>query len=53
LSEMIQRILSYNIDTIRKSIESYEINIKKTNRLHLANVSRHSVLTQEVSYLSK
>lgn len=53
LSEMIQRILSYNIDTIRKSIESYEINIKNTDRLHLANVSRHSVITQEVSYLSK
>ena len=53
LSELIQRILSYNIDTIRKSIESYEINIKKTDRMHLANVSRHSVLTQEVSYLSK
>ena len=53
LSEMITRTLGYNIDTIRKSIESYEINIKKQCRLHLATVSRHSVVTQEISYLSK
>lgn len=53
LSEMIKRVLGYNIDTIRKSIESYEINIKKMDRIHLANVSRHSLVTQEVSYLSK
>lgn len=53
LSEMITRILTYNIDTIRKSIESYEVNVKKTCRLHLANVSRHSILTQEISYLAK
>jgi hypothetical protein len=53
LSEMITRTLGYNIDTIRKSIESYEINIKKQSRLHLATVSRHSVVTQEISYLSK
>jgi hypothetical protein len=50
---MITRILTYNIDTIRKSIESYEVNVKKTCRLHLANVSRHSILTQEISYLAK
>nr|QOI90325.1 hypothetical protein HWQ62_00188 [Pyramimonas orientalis virus] len=53
LSEMIKRIFGYTIDTIRKSIESYEINVKKTNRVHLAEVSRHSVMTQEVSYLAR
>jgi hypothetical protein len=53
LSEKISKILKYNIDIIRKSIESYEINIKNTCRLHLAAVSRHSVVTQEISYLSK
>jgi hypothetical protein len=52
LSEMIQRILNYSIDTIRKSIESYEINVKKVSRNHLADVSRHSVITQTVSYLA-
>jgi|TARA_Y100000389_G_scaffold205122_1_gene263531 hypothetical protein len=53
LSEMITRTMGYNIDTIRKSIESYEINVKKQSRLHLAMVSRHTVVTQEISYLSK
>lgn len=53
LSEMIQRVMGYNIDTIRKSIESYEINVRKEDRIHLAEVSRHSVTTQEISYLSK
>lgn len=52
LSEMIQRVLKYSIDTIRKSIESYEINVKKVSRNHLADVSRHSVITQTVSYLA-
>jgi hypothetical protein len=52
LSEMIQRTLNYSIDTIRKSIESYEINIKKVSREHLANVSRHTIITQTVSYLA-
>ena len=53
LSEMIQRVMGYNIDTIRKSIESYEINVRNEDRIHLAEVSRHSVTTQEISYLSK
>lgn len=53
LSEMIQRVMGYNIDTIRKSIESYEINVRKEDRIYLAEVSRHSVTTQEISYLSK
>ena len=53
LSEMFKRIFGYNINTVRKSIESYEINVNKGDRLHLANVSRHSILTQEVSYLSR
>lgn len=53
LSEMVQRVMGYNIDTIRKSIESYEINVKKEDRIYLAEVSRHSVTTQEISYLSK
>lgn len=53
LSEMIQRVLGYNIDTIRKSIESYEINVRNEDRIYLAEVSRHSVTTQEISYLSK
>lgn len=53
LSEIIKKYLGYNIDTIRKSIESYEYNIKKTDRTHLAIVSRHTILTQEVSYLAK
>jgi hypothetical protein len=53
LSEMFQRIFGFTIDTVRKSIESYEINVKKSNRVHLANVSRHSVITQEISYLAR
>lgn len=53
LSEMIQRLMKYKIDTIRKSIESYEINVKKTDRAHLACVSRHSIPTQEITYLAK
>lgn len=53
LSEMIQRLMEYKIDTIRKSIESYEINVKKTDRVHLACVSRHSIPTQEITYLAK
>lgn len=52
LSEMIQRTLKYSIDTIRKSIESYEINIKNTSRDHVAHVSRHTIITQTVSYLA-
>lgn len=43
----------YTINDIRKSIESYEVNVKKTDRIHLAKVSRHTVLTQEVSYLAQ
>ena len=53
LSEVIKRIFKYTIDDIRKSIESYEINVKKTNRVHLADVSKHSVMTQEISYLAQ
>lgn len=53
LSELVKRIFGYTIDDIRKSIESYEINVKKTDRTHLATVSRHTVLTQEVSYLAQ
>lgn len=53
LSEMVKRIFGYTIDTIRKSIASYEINVKKSDREHLAFVSRHTILTQEVSYLSQ
>ena len=53
LSEMVQRVMGHTIDTIRKSIESYEINVKKTSREHLAWVSRHTIITQEVSYLAQ
>ena len=54
LSELVKRIFDgYTIDTIRKSIESYEINVKKTNRDHLAFVSRHTIITQEISYLAQ
>lgn len=53
LSEMFKRIFGFTIDTVRKSIESYEINVKKTDRVHLAQVSRHSVITQELSYLAR
>lgn len=54
LSELVKDIFNgYTINTIRKSIESYEINVKKTDRSHLAWVSRHTVMTQEVSYLAQ
>lgn len=53
LSELVKRVFGYTIDTIRKSIESYEINVKKTDRNHLAFVSRHTIITQEVSYLAQ
>lgn len=53
LSEKIKKYLDYNIDIIRKSIESYEYNINKIDRTHLAIVSRHTILTQEISYLAK
>lgn len=53
LSEIVAKYLGYSIGTIRKSIESYEVNVNKTDRTHLAIVSRHTVLTQEVSYLAK
>lgn len=54
LSKIVKDIFGgYTIDDIRKSIESYEINVKGTDRGHLANVSRHTVVTQEVSYLAQ
>jgi hypothetical protein len=53
MSEKVSRLLGYNIDTIRKAIESYEINVKHTCRLHMAFVSRHSVSTQDMSYVSR
>ena len=53
MSEKVVRVLGYNIDTIRKAIESYEINTKKTDRLHMAFVSRHSVATQDISYVAR
>ena len=43
----------YHVNQIRKGIESYEVNVKNTDRVHLAKVSRHTVITQEVSYLAK
>ena len=52
LSEIVKKYLNYNIGVIRKSIESYEFNVNHTDRTHLAMVSRHTVLTQEVSYLA-
>ena len=54
LSKIVKDIFEgYTIDDIRKSIESYEINVNNVDRGHLANVSRHTVITQEVSYLAK
>lgn len=53
MSEKVSRLLGYSIDTIRKAIESYEINVKHTCRLHMAFVSRHSVSTQDMSYVSR
>lgn len=53
LRDKINRIMGYGIDVIRKSIESYEISIKGSCRIHLAMVSRHSVATQDISYLDK
>lgn len=53
LSERITKVLNHNINTIRKAIESYEINVKNTSRECLAYVSRHSVSTQEMCYLSR
>jgi hypothetical protein len=53
LSEVFKSIFGYTINTVRKSIESYEINVNKSDRVHLASVSRHSVMTQEVSYLAR
>ena len=54
LSNTIKTLFAgYTINDIRKAIESYEVNVKKTDRIHLAKVSRHTVLTQEVSYLAQ
>ena len=53
LRDKINRIMGYGIDAMRKSIESYEISIKGSSRVHLATVSRHSVTTQDISYLDK
>lgn len=54
LSNTIKTIFKgLTINTIRKGIESYEVNVQYTDRVHLAKVSRHTVLTQEVSYLAQ
>jgi hypothetical protein len=53
LSEKVSRVMGYNIDTLRKAIESYEIHVKRTCRLHMAFVSRHSVSTQDLSYVAR
>ena len=52
LSNKIKKIFGYSINDIRKIVESYEINVKKTSRLHMAHVSRHSIISQTVSYLN-
>lgn len=53
MSDKVSRVMGYNIDTLRKAIESYEIHVKRTCRLHMAFVSRHSVSTQDLSYVSR
>ena len=53
LSETVKRIFGgYSINKIRKSIESYEVNVNKVSCVHLANVSRHTVMTQTTNYLA-
>jgi hypothetical protein len=53
LSERIQKVMGYNVDTMRKAIESYEIHIRGSDRVHMAYVSRHSVRTQDLAYVSR
>ena len=53
LSDMVKAVFGgFSINKIRKSIESYEINVKKTSSIHLADVSRHTVMTQTTNYLA-
>lgn len=53
LSDMVKAIFDgHSINKIRKSIESYEINVKKSSSIHLADVSRHTVITQTTNYLA-
>lgn len=53
LSETVKRLFGgYSINKIRKSIESYEVNVNKVSCVHLANVSRHTVMTQTTNYLA-
>lgn len=53
LSDMVKAIFDgYSINKIRKSIESYEINVKNSSSIHLADVSRHTVITQTTNYLA-
>jgi hypothetical protein len=53
MSEKIKGIMGYSIDTIRKAIESYEVHVRKTSRIHMANVSRHTIATQDMTYVSR
>jgi hypothetical protein len=53
LRDKLCRVVGHGVDKIRKSIESYEIMVKGSCRVHLAMVSRHSVATQDISYLDK
>ena len=53
MSDKVSRVMGYNIDTLRKAMESYEIHVKRTCRLHMAFVSRHSVATQDLSYVAR
>lgn len=53
LSDTIKRLFDgYSINKIRKSIESYEVNVNKVSCVHMANVSRHTVITQTTNYLA-
>ena len=52
LGAIIKKVMGYSVDDIRKSLESYEILVKQTDRVHVAFVARHTVSVQEISYLA-
>jgi hypothetical protein len=52
LGAIIKKIMGLSVDEIRKTLETYEILVKQTDRVHVAFAARHTVSVQEISYLA-